>query len=63
VRERPRPSGKVIWLYLLLGMVILGAVRILLGGEDWAVVLRTLLIYGGAFLLLMYVFGRMRRRR
>lgn len=62
MNPRQPPNRKVVIIYLLAGLVLVAGVSVLLGGATWFRVLRRLLIYGGAFLLLMYVFARMRRR-
>jgi hypothetical protein len=51
-----------VLIYLVIGLVLLALVNVVLGGAGWFSVLRLMLIYGGVFLLLMYLFGRMRDR-
>ena len=46
---------------MVVGLVVVALVGLLLGGAGWFRIVRLLLIYGGAFLALMYLFWRMRR--
>jgi hypothetical protein len=46
--------------YLVVGLVLVALVSVVLGGAGWFRIVRLLLLYGGVFLLVMYVLGRMR---
>jgi hypothetical protein len=61
-RRRP-PDRKTIFIYLVLGLLIVAVVSLALGGGGWFRVVRLLVIYGGAFLLVLYVFRVLRRTR
>ena len=56
------PNNKTILIYLVVGLLILAAAFAFLGGAGWFRVLRVLLIYGGVFLFILYVFRTVRRR-
>lgn len=56
------PDRKTILVYLLIGLVIVAVVSLALGGGGWFRALRTLVIYGAAFLVFLYVLRVMRRR-
>jgi hypothetical protein len=60
--NRP-PDRKTILVYLLIGLLIVALVSLAPGGGGWFRVLRLLVIYGGAFLLALYVFSVLRRSR
>ena len=61
MRYRP-PDSKTIALYLLVGLVVVALVSLALGGGGWFRSVRLLLVYGGVFLLVLYVFRVLRRR-
>jgi hypothetical protein len=52
-----------VLIYLLIGLVLVALVSVLLGGAGWVRVVRLLVLYGGVFLLALYVLGRWRRSR
>jgi hypothetical protein len=57
------PDRKTIFIYLVVGLLVVALVSLALGGGGWFRLARLLVTYGAAFLLLMYVFRAMRRRR
>ena len=57
------PDRKTIVIYLVVGLLLVALVSLVLGGGGWLRAVRMLVIYGAAFLLLMYVFRVMRRGR
>ena len=59
---RQPPGKKLALAYLLVGLLLVALVSLVLGGATWFRVLRLLLIYGVAFLLVAYVLGRLRSR-
>ena len=59
--SRQRPDRKTVLTYMVVGLLLVAVVSLVLGGVGWFRVVRLMLIYGGAFLLLMYLFGRLRR--
>jgi hypothetical protein len=59
--SRRPPDRKLVFVYLLVGLILVALVSFVLGGAGWFRIVRLLLIYGGVFLLAMYVLGRMRR--
>ena len=56
------PDRKTVIVYLLLGLLIVAAVSLALGGS-WFRVARLLVVYGGAFLLLLCVLHALRHTR
>ena len=58
--SRRPPDRKTIIAYLLIGLLLVALISVILGGS-WFRILRLMLIYGGAFLVALYVFRVMRR--
>jgi hypothetical protein len=61
--SQQRPARPAVLVYLLIGLVLVALVSVLLGGAGWVRVVRLLVLYGGVFLLALYVLGRWRRGR
>ena len=59
--SRRPPDTKTVLVYLVIGLLLVAIASILLGSGGWLRVVRLVVLYGAAFLLLMYVFRRMRR--
>ena len=57
------PSKKSIFVVLAIGLLLVAAVSLLLGNASWTDALKRLVLYGGAFLLLVFILQRSRRPR
>jgi len=61
VSRRP-PDRKTIIVSLVIGLLVIALVSLALGGTSLIRLIRLLVVYGAAFLILLYVFQAMRRR-
>jgi len=57
---RQPPGKKLVLAYLLVGLLLVALASVVLGGATWFRLVRLLVIYGGAFLLVAYVLSRLR---
>jgi hypothetical protein len=61
--SRRPPDTRAIVVFLLIGLLIVALVSLAFGGAGWFRLVRLLVVYGGAFLLLLYIFRVLRRGR
>ena len=62
MRNRKPPDRKTVLIYLVVGLALVALASVLLGGSGGFGLARLLLIYGAAFLLLLWILGRARNR-
>ena len=60
--SRRPPDRKTIIVSLVIGLLVIALVSLALGGTSLIRLIRLLVVYGAAFLILLYVFQAMRRR-